>query len=160
MAWQLPGKSDDWDRDTGDLSAFGDTTYISLDSLQPVLDHHQQPAPGDRHPLFPDQAFAEAPSDRWDGASRQIITNGPSHPPHRRSRNPADEPRSTGLWSEGASNKDVELNPVCGVSHPGAVGSPWDHRRGFTPTLHPKPQVKKVRPPRDEPGTPVLAAPT
>ncbi|MGR4880690.1 FG-GAP-like repeat-containing protein [Streptomyces sp. LARHCF249] len=35
MAWRLPKKSDGWDRNTGDLDAFGDNTYVSLDSLQP-----------------------------------------------------------------------------------------------------------------------------
>ncbi len=34
MAWRLP-KSGDWDRNTGNLDAFGDTADISLDSLQP-----------------------------------------------------------------------------------------------------------------------------
>uniref|UniRef100_A8M891 PLL-like beta propeller domain-containing protein n=1 Tax=Salinispora arenicola (strain CNS-205) TaxID=391037 RepID=A8M891_SALAI len=29
MAWHLPKKSDGWDRNTGDLDAFGDTTYLS-----------------------------------------------------------------------------------------------------------------------------------
>ncbi|MFG2642563.1 FG-GAP-like repeat-containing protein [Streptomyces sp. NPDC048370] len=35
MAWRLPKKSDGWDRNTRDLDAFGDTTTVSLDSLQP-----------------------------------------------------------------------------------------------------------------------------
>jgi hypothetical protein len=36
MAWHLPKKSDGWDRYTGDLAAFGDTTWLgSLDDLQP-----------------------------------------------------------------------------------------------------------------------------
>jgi hypothetical protein len=36
MAWHLPKKSDGWDRNTNDLAAFGDTTWLgSLDSLLP-----------------------------------------------------------------------------------------------------------------------------
>ncbi|MFG1842565.1 FG-GAP-like repeat-containing protein [Micromonospora sp. NPDC049175] len=35
MAWHLPKKSDGWDRNTGDLADFGDTTVIGLGSLRP-----------------------------------------------------------------------------------------------------------------------------
>ncbi|MGK5445356.1 FG-GAP-like repeat-containing protein [Micromonospora sp. URMC 105] len=35
MAWHLPKKGDGWDRNTGDLADFGDTTRISLGSLRP-----------------------------------------------------------------------------------------------------------------------------
>ncbi len=36
MAWHLPKKSDGWDRNTGDLAGFGDTTWLgSLDQLMP-----------------------------------------------------------------------------------------------------------------------------
>ncbi|MFE7949163.1 FG-GAP repeat domain-containing protein, partial [Streptomyces sp. NPDC057426] len=55
MAWRLP-KSGGWDRNTGNLDAFGDTSNVSLDSLQPgdaIL--------GDGHvALF----------DRWTDSSR------------------------------------------------------------------------------------------
>ncbi len=49
--------------------------------------------------------------------------------------------------------KHAESGAMCGASHTGAAGSPWDHRCGSRPGLHRKAQVKMVRPLRDKPGS-------
>lgn len=59
MAWHLPKKSDGWDRNTGDLDAFGDTTYLS--SLGELL-------PGDA--ILGESYGHVALFDRWANPSR------------------------------------------------------------------------------------------
>nr|WP_328787076.1 ATP-binding protein [Streptomyces sp. NBC_00273] len=49
-------------------------------------------APSNWYPLIPHPVVAESLLDRLINTSHQVITNGPSYRPNKRSKNPTDKP--------------------------------------------------------------------